>query len=133
MKKKSEVPTIMVKLIKHLKKTMDYTTTTLRCDNAGENLMTEVACMEAGLGIEMEYTAVNTPQQNGRVERKFQTLYGRVRAMLNGARLTKKLRGICGLNVQELLPIKTIWIVIMRVERLSIFDFGRRMQRGLTI
>ena len=54
--------------------------------------MTEIACMEAGLGIIFEYTAVNTPQQNGRVERKFATLFGRVRAMLNCARLNGKIR-----------------------------------------
>lgn len=35
--------------------------------------------------MKFEYTAPDTPQQNGRVERKFQTLYGRVRAMLYGA------------------------------------------------
>ena len=44
LKKKSEVPETMVKLIKHLKKSMGYETTTMRCDNAGENLMTEIAC-----------------------------------------------------------------------------------------
>jgi hypothetical protein len=32
-----------------------------------------------------EYTAPGTPQQNGRFERKFATLYGRVRAMLSGS------------------------------------------------
>ena len=45
------------------------------------------------MGINFKYTAVNTPQQNGRVERKFATLYERVRAMVNGARLNRKLRG----------------------------------------
>ena len=35
---------------------------------------------------------MNTPQQNGRIERKFASLYGRVRAMLNNARVTKELR-----------------------------------------
>ena len=54
--------------------------------------MTEEACLDAGLGIIFEYTAVNTPQQNGRVERKFATLFGRVRAMLNGARLKGEMR-----------------------------------------
>ena len=37
--------------------------------------------------MECEFTAPDTPQQNGRVERKFATLYGRVRAMLNRSRL----------------------------------------------
>ena len=94
LKTKSEVSKRIVELVKHLKKNMGYEVKTMRCDNAGENLMTETACSEEGLGINFEYTAVNTPQQNGRVERKFATLYGRVRAMLNSARLSKKLRGV---------------------------------------
>lgn len=40
------------------------------------------------LGITFEYTPRHTPQHNGVVERKFQTLYVRVRAMINGS-------GIC--------------------------------------
>ena len=43
-------------------------------------------------GIQFEFTAPGTPQQNGVVERAFATLYGRVRAMLNGAQLEEKLR-----------------------------------------
>ena len=45
-----------------------------------------------GLGLNFEYTAPGTPQQNGRVERNFVALYGRVRAMLNGARITLEMR-----------------------------------------
>ena len=55
----------------------------LRCDNAGENKKTEEYLKEKGIGIQFEYTAPNTPQQNGKVERKFATLYGRIRATLN--------------------------------------------------
>jgi hypothetical protein len=33
-----------------------------------------------------------TPQKNGKVDRKFQTLYGRIQAMLNGAGLEGELR-----------------------------------------
>jgi len=43
-------------------------------------------------GVTFEYTARNTPQQNGKVERKFATLYGRVQSMMNGARFTQSLR-----------------------------------------
>ena len=34
----------------------------------------------------IEYTAPGTPQQNGKIERKFATLYGKSRAMLNAAK-----------------------------------------------
>jgi transposase InsO family protein len=35
--------------------------------------------------IKFEYTAPNTPQQNGKIERKFATLYGKIRSILNAA------------------------------------------------
>ena len=44
------------------------------------------------MGIGFEYTARATPEQNGKVERKFATLYARTRAMFNGARLPERLR-----------------------------------------
>ena len=40
------------------------------------------------------YTAPGTPQQNVQVERKFQTLYGKVRAMLNGGEFTKSWKNL---------------------------------------
>jgi GH18 family chitinase len=53
----------------------------------------EQACQCEGLDIQFEYTAPDgTPQQNGEVERKFATLYARVRAILNQAQLTESLR-----------------------------------------
>ncbi len=59
----------------------------IHCDNAGENVALEMACKQEGLGIKFEYTAPGTPQQNGQVERKFATMYGKVQAMLNDAKL----------------------------------------------
>ena len=44
----------------------------------------EEACKREGLNIKSEYTAVNTPQQNGRVGRKLQTLYVHLWATLLG-------------------------------------------------
>ena len=61
----------------------------IRCDNAGENIALQRECEKAGLGIQFEFTAPGTPQQNGRVEQKFATLWGRVRAMLEGVQLSK--------------------------------------------
>ena len=37
---------------------------------------------DEGLGVTFEYTAQNTPQQNGKVKRTFATLYSRMRAMM---------------------------------------------------
>ena len=64
----------------------------IRCDNAGENRkLKEILDLE-GFNIKFEFTAPYTPRQNGVVERAFATLYGRVRAMINGAGLEKRLR-----------------------------------------
>ena len=92
LKKKSETARKIVGLIKHLESTLNYKVKFLRCDNAGENIATEHVCKEEGLGVIFEYTAPNTPQQNGRVERRFATLYGRVRSMLNAARFSREFR-----------------------------------------
>ena len=40
----------------------------IRCDNAGENLSLKKCCDNGGLGINFEFTAVRTPEQNGRVD-----------------------------------------------------------------
>ena len=82
LNKKSETNDIMIALIKELKQAYDIDVKTIRCDNSGENNALQRSCKQEGLGITFEYTAPNTPQQNGRVERRFPTLYGRVRAML---------------------------------------------------
>jgi hypothetical protein len=47
---------------------------------------------ETELNIEFEFTAPYTPQQNGKIERKFSTLWGKVRSMLNAAKLPWSLR-----------------------------------------
>ena len=91
LQRKKDTPKTILQLIKHLRTKGKYVKK-IRCDNAGENQKTEEVCKELGLGIDFEYSAPNSPQQNGRVERKFATLYGRVRSMLNGAHLTPSLR-----------------------------------------
>ena len=60
---------------------------TIICDNAGENKTLQKACDEQGLTISFEYTARNTPQQNSKVEKGFEALYGRGKAMLHGAQV----------------------------------------------
>jgi transposase InsO family protein len=53
----------------------------VQCDNAGENTkQLQNACTKRG--IKMEFTAPNTPQQNGIAERAFATLLHRANAMM---------------------------------------------------
>ena len=57
----------------------------LRCDNSGENEGIRKTLEKDGFKVQMEFTSPNTPQENGKVERAFATLWGRTRAMLNNA------------------------------------------------
>ena len=66
----------------------------IRLDNAGENKDLQNKCNESNdlNNIKFKFTPRDTPQYNGKIERKFQTIYNRVRANCEAAGLTKKLR-----------------------------------------
>ena len=65
----------------------------IRCDGSGENKGISKALIQANIkGVRMEFTSPRTPQQNGIVERAFQTLYNHVRSMLKHAKLDQNLR-----------------------------------------
>jgi hypothetical protein len=63
------------------------------CDNAGEHQQ-ELQDLCAKYGIQLEYTAPNTPQQNGLVERQFVTDLSRANAMMESADLTVSMRNL---------------------------------------
>jgi Reverse transcriptase (RNA-dependent DNA polymerase) len=90
---KSKMPDQVILLIKKLRSEqrfrIKHIVKTVRCDDAGENKLLEQKCIHHQLGIHFEYTGPGTPQYNGRVERMFASLYGRVRTMLNAAQLVK--------------------------------------------
>jgi transposase InsO family protein len=64
----------------------------IRLDNSGENKSFHQKVQRSNYNINFEITAPGTPQQNGKVERAFATLYGKTRSMLNSARLTTTFR-----------------------------------------
>ena len=68
-------------LIKEFKAKYGYVVKYIQCDNAGENMALVLVCKQKDLGIHFECTMPSTPQQNGRVQRKFVTLFGKVHAM----------------------------------------------------
>jgi len=88
---KSDTADEVIKIIKQLK-TTSIAVKYIRCDNAGENQTLKNQCNKEGLGITFEYTACSTPQHNGQIERMFQTLYGRIKSMVNEAGLPGYLR-----------------------------------------
>ena len=75
IKSKSEVAGKVVAVIKALRAKDATMGKYIRCDNAGENKTCEEKCKEEGLDVIFKYTAPSTPQQNGKVERSFATLY----------------------------------------------------------
>jgi hypothetical protein len=64
----------------------------IRCDDAGENMTMKNDPEIKSFGIKFESLGLRTPQTNGKVERKLQTLYLRIRVILNGANLESELR-----------------------------------------
>jgi hypothetical protein len=64
----------------------------IRCNNAGKNKAMIDDPEIKPFGIKFEFPGPRTPQRNGKVERKFQTFYGRIRSMLNCAGLKDELR-----------------------------------------
>ena len=93
LKKKSELPQEMFKLIHFIQKLFNITIKNIRCDNSKENeSFKEMMDETKGVNINFEFIAPYTPEMNGKIERKFATLYGKARSMLNAARLPHNLR-----------------------------------------
>jgi hypothetical protein len=87
VKNKSEVPEALRVLVVKFNG-LGNKVENLRCDNAGEH-QTELRELCDKFGINIEYTAPNTPQQNGVVERKFETDRTRGYAMMRAAKLSE--------------------------------------------
>jgi transposase InsO family protein len=105
LRSKSDLKVIIKTLLTDLK-IANRNVRFIRCDDAGENMTMKNDPEIKSLGIKFEFSGPRTPQGNGKVERKFQTLYRRMRAMLNGADLEGELRGKiwaeCVMNVSYL-------------------------------
>jgi hypothetical protein len=64
----------------------------LRRDNSPENKRLAEEVDKKGLKVNFEFTDPGTPEENGKVERTYLTLWGRAQAVLNNANLTAELR-----------------------------------------
>ena len=85
LKDKSQQTEVLVKVVQEIQTTHGINIKRWRMDNAGENKKTFEAFICNKFGIIPEYTACETPQHNGTVERAFSALYGRVCSLLNHA------------------------------------------------
>jgi hypothetical protein len=81
----------------------------IKCDDSGKNMTMKNDPEIKSFGIKFEFSGPRTPQRNRKIESKFQTLYGRIRAMLNVANLEGDLRDKiwveCVMNVPFLFNI----------------------------
>ena len=85
LKYKSETSKNIIEFVKDLRAKENKEVKYIHCNNASENRKAKEKLCKLGFGITFEYTAPNTPQHNGVVERKFAMLYRRVRAMFTDA------------------------------------------------
>jgi hypothetical protein len=85
LKSKDEQVQVIVKLLIQITNEEKVIVAFIRCDNSGKNhdSQNQIKDNHPKLVCKFEFTAPDSPQQNGKVERRFATLYGRVRAMLN--------------------------------------------------
>jgi hypothetical protein len=75
--------TFLLQLQKETKLNVEF----IRCDNSGENNQFQTAVnVNPHMHLKFGYTAPGTPRQNGRIESKFATLYGKSYTMLNAAK-----------------------------------------------
>jgi hypothetical protein len=59
----------------------------IRCDDVGENRKAAELYIKEGLNVQFEFTPPGMPQRNSRIERKFATCYGRMRACYEAAKI----------------------------------------------
>jgi hypothetical protein len=96
MKTKDDHVSVIIKHIKMLENEPKVKVKYIRCANSGENHDIQNYLRERSprMRCKFEFTAPDSQQQNGKFERKFATLYGRVRAILNFAEFTENLRNV---------------------------------------
>lgn len=92
VKTNNKIPRKAINLIRDLKVRLEITVKYVRCNNAGKYCSLKKMCEDKGLEITFEFMAPNSPQYNGKVERKLAMLYARTQANLNGAKLSGWLR-----------------------------------------
>jgi hypothetical protein len=73
LKRKSETKEKICALVLDFKTKNGLNVLFIQCDNAGENKMAQEELQKLAPQVQFEFTSPDTPQQNGRVERKFAT------------------------------------------------------------
>jgi hypothetical protein len=89
----------------------------LRLDDARENYALEKECEQQYLAVKFEYSGLRTPPRNGKVERKFQKLYGRIQAIINESEIDGELRDDIALNLIDCFKRLRMHIVIQIMKK----------------
>ena len=93
LKAKAELPEDVITFLKTIKAKDNKTPNYLRLDNSTENKKLGKILKLKTPELNLEFTARNTPQQNGRLERNIAIIWGLTRCLMDGAGLSKHLRG----------------------------------------
>jgi hypothetical protein len=90
---KNDLSSKLIEWLKTTEKEYEFKVKTINLDNSGENRSLEVDVKkDLTLKIKFEFTAPNSPQQNGKIERKFATMWSKVQSMLNTASIPWSIR-----------------------------------------
>jgi hypothetical protein len=84
LKANSDLKGKFLTLLKDLK-ISDLDVKFFQYDDLGENKELFDECRSKGYSVKFEFSCPQTPQRNGKVKRKFQTFFGRIRAMISSA------------------------------------------------
>ncbi|KAI3758667.1 hypothetical protein L6452_06238 [Arctium lappa] len=88
VRKKSDVPEVLINLIKRIQVLYDCRVQRIRSDNGTEFKNSTIEAYLSTEGISQNFSAARTPQQNGVVERKNRTLVEAARTMLTASGLS---------------------------------------------
>ena len=91
LRRKSQLSENVVQLLHQIQQ-QHIQVKNIRCDNAPEYFKLKKICEQQHFGINFEFTGPGSPQYNGKVERKFATLYGKVHTIMNEVKLTRDLQ-----------------------------------------
>ncbi len=87
LKKKSDIPQDCMEFMGYVKQVKGRPPMFIRLDNSAENKTFAAMCCTKYRTTVFEFTARDTPQQNGRIEAAIAATWNQVRAMLDGVEL----------------------------------------------
>ena len=91
LRNKSETPAVLIQFFKEIQLMLEISIKTIRSDNGTEFKNSIMDSVTESVGIQHQYSATRTPQQNGVVERRNRTLIEAARMMLAYSKLPMSL------------------------------------------